>query len=143
MPLSSSLRFKSERFDYSSDLPAEYNAGNRFYGRDVAQFLSADLTRRGFTATFLDEDWGWLVTSTRDGAHIFEVAIYNLAGHGEGGRPGVGEWGLWVRAYEKVRVLGLFSKHREVSVPAELLTAVEQSIGAAGATPEPWDDTPE
>jgi hypothetical protein len=71
------------------------------------------------------------------------VAIYNLAGHGEGGRPGVGEWGLWVRAYEKVRVLGLFSKHREVSVPAELLTAVEQSIGAAGATPEPWDDTPE
>ena len=33
--------FTSDRFDHSSDLPPEANAGNRFYGRDVASFIAA------------------------------------------------------------------------------------------------------
>jgi len=32
--------FKSDRFDYKSDLPEEYNAGNRFYGRDLPGIFS-------------------------------------------------------------------------------------------------------
>lgn len=93
--MSASIKFKSERFDYTSELPAEYNAGNRFYGRDVAEYLVRQFNEQGLAAHCLDEDWGWLVFSARGASPAFEVAIYNLAEHGEGGRPGIGEWGLW------------------------------------------------
>jgi hypothetical protein len=51
--------FTSDRFDHSSELPHEANAGNRFYGRDVAELISAGLAKRGLEASFFDEDWGW------------------------------------------------------------------------------------
>lgn len=101
------LRFQSNRFDFTSELPADCNAGNRFYGGDVAEFLAKELTARGFRADFLDEDWGWFVFHARGSGHDFEIAIYNLAEHGEGGRPDVNEWGLWIRAYERGKTLGL------------------------------------
>lgn len=141
MSLSTSLRFVSERFDYRSELPAEYNAGNRFYGKDVAEFLVAQLEPRGFAADFLDEDWGWLVTGAQ-GPTVFEVAIYNLAEHGEGGRPGVGEWGLWMRSHERTKVLGFLSKRTDVAVPPALVAAIEDAVRAAGAEPMPWQDGP-
>lgn len=134
--------FKSERFDYKSDLPAEYNAGNRFYGKDVADFLSAKLTEQGFSSDYLDEDWGWLIFSAKGGASEFEVAVYNLAEHGEGGRPGVGEWGLWVRSYERRKLLGLMPKRTEVKVSADLLAAVQVAVRSAGAEPEQWEEGP-
>jgi hypothetical protein len=31
--------FTSARFDHTGELPPEANAGNRFYGRDVAGFI--------------------------------------------------------------------------------------------------------
>jgi hypothetical protein len=112
MPQSASIKFKTERFDYRSRLPEEYNAGNCFYGKDVAEFLTGNLTEQGLHAGFLDEDWGWLVFSEKNSSTEFEVAVYNLAEHGEGNRPGVPEWGLWVRAYERKKLLGLVSKGR-------------------------------
>lgn len=39
MSLARTLQFSTERFDYRSSLPQEANAGNRFYGRDVSEFL--------------------------------------------------------------------------------------------------------
>ena len=142
MASSASLKFKSERFDYASDLPAEYNAGNRFYGRDVAAFLSEELTKQGFRSEYLDEDWGWLVLSVREASPEFEVAIYNLAEHGEGSRPGIGEWGLWVRSYERKKLLGLLPKKTEVKVPAELLTAIQAAVRSVGAEPGLWAGGP-
>lgn len=50
--------FRTSRFDFISELPAGYNAGNRFYGRDVAKYLAEELGARGFAADFLDEGWG-------------------------------------------------------------------------------------
>ena len=94
MPLSHSVKFASDRFDYQSNLPADYNAGNRFYGKDVAEFLVSALATKELKADFLDEDWGWLVFSLRGSAPEFEVAIYNLSEHNEGGRPGANQWGL-------------------------------------------------
>lgn len=138
MASSASLKFKSERFDYASDLPAEYNAGNRFYGRDVAALLSAELTRQGFRSDYLDEDWGWLVLSANDVSPEFEVAIYNLAEHGEGSRPGIGEWGLWIRSYERKKLLGLLPKRTEMKVPVELLAAIQAAVRSAGAEAELW-----
>jgi hypothetical protein len=40
MPDAICLRFASERLDYRSGLPEAYNAGDRFYGRDVAEWLA-------------------------------------------------------------------------------------------------------
>jgi hypothetical protein len=138
--LSKSIAFQTEQFDYTSDLPDEYNAGNRFYGRDVAAYLAHELTTHGFPADFLDEDWGWLVSEANDAASPFQVAIYNLSEHREGGRPGANEWGLWVRAFERKKVLGLFSKNVEVTVPPTLEAAVVGAIQALGANPTEWKD---
>jgi len=137
-----SLRFDSERFDYSSTLPEDFNAGNRFYGRDVAEFLASELGQRGFETSFLDEDWGWLVSGRNADALRFEVAIYNLADHGEGNRPGIGAWGLWVRAYRVGKLLGFLPRTTEIAVPSELETAVGTAIRAAGAEPQAWTDGP-
>jgi len=57
-------------------LPPEANAGNRFYGRDVAEFISDGLTGRGLEAGFLDEDWGWQVHGVRPDGLLVEVSIY-------------------------------------------------------------------
>ena len=143
MPLSQSIQFKSERFDYKSELPVDSNAGNRFYGSDVAEFLASELTARGLKADFLDEDWGWLVFSHKGSEPEFEVAIYNLSEHSEGGRPGTNEWGLWVRSYMRGKRFGLIPKRTEVAVSVRLADAVAQAITAAGAVPEPWRGGPE
>lgn len=143
MPLSYSVQFTSERFDYCSELPDDYNAGNRFYGRDVAEFIASALTTKGLKTDFLDEDWGWLVFSQKGSTLEFEIAIYNLSEHSEGGRPGTNKWGLWVRSYERRRLLGLLPKKTEVAVPTVVSEAIHQAVSAAGATPEPWVDGPQ
>jgi hypothetical protein len=142
MPKSASIRFKTERFEYKSQLPEDYNAGNRFYGKDVAEFLSASLTEQGLTSDYLDEDWGWLVFNQKGFSPEFELAIYNLAEHGEGDRPGVPEWGLWLRAYERRRLVGLSPKKSLVEVPSKLLSAIQAAVRASGAEPMPWEDGP-
>jgi len=144
MPLCVAIRFESDRFDYSSELPEEYNAGNRFYGRDLAEFLATNLTEQGYAADFLDEDWGWLVFTKRGTAPEFELAIYNLAAHGEGGRLGVavGEWGLWIRSYEKRKLLGFVPRRIEVQVPQQVLLAIQAAVNSSGSQAESWQDGP-
>jgi hypothetical protein len=88
MPLGLSLRFQSDRFDHRSELPEDCNAGNRFYGKDVAEFVATGLAARGHAAAVNDEDWGWLVSGRQSDGNPFEVAIYNLSEHREGGKPG-------------------------------------------------------
>ena len=68
--------FTSNRFDHRSELPPEYNAGNRFYGRDVAEFVSAGLRARGLDSSFFDEDWGWMVHAGMPDDGVLEVAVY-------------------------------------------------------------------
>jgi hypothetical protein len=138
--MSHALTFESERFDYRSELPAEYNAGNRFYGKDLAAYLAEGLSERGFASDFLDEDWGWLVFATRDAREDHEVAVYNLSEHREGGRPGVSRWGLWIRQHERRKALLFFSRRTEVEVSPALLEAVRGCVQASGATPADWVD---
>lgn len=136
------LRFESERFDYRSELPADANAGNRFYGRDLAEWLAEALNGAGMACEVVDEDWGWLVDSRRGHSLRFEIAVYNLADHGEGGRAGIGAWGLVARCHEPRSLLGLPLGVRTVLVPAELRTVIEGAIRAAGAEPRRWDEAP-
>jgi len=140
--LDKALRFRTERFDYTSDLPADANAGNRFYGRDAAAFLCERLQARGLEADFLDEDWGWLVHGRADASTRFEIAVYNLDAHGEGGRAGAPEWGLWIRAFERTNRLLVLTRRIEVEVPAAVETTVREAIAELGASVQDWTDGP-
>ena len=48
------FEFTSDRFDHSAELPPEANAGNQFYGRDVASFVAEGLSKRGLDTSFID-----------------------------------------------------------------------------------------
>ena len=133
-----SISFKTERFDYKSELPENINAGNRFYGKDVAEFIVQHLGSVGLKADYSDEDWGWLVFSVKGQVPIFQVAVYNLAEYRGATERGIPEWGLWIQAYETRKVLGIIAKRHEVPVPSEVHMAIKSSIRAAGAVPEQW-----
>lgn len=134
-----SLRFTTDRFDYQSDLPPESNAGNRFYGGDVAAFLVDGLAPRRWSGSFIDEDWGWLVTASDETGRFFDVAIYNLNDHGEGGRPGAAAWGLWLHAYEVRRTLGI-RRRAGTSIPIDVEETLRAIFVVAGITLTQWDD---
>ena len=140
MPPGTSLRFTSSRFDHASELPAEYNAGNRFYGRDVALWLAEALTARGLPADFMDEDWGWLVFSRRETTRDFEAAVYYLGEADGDSASDSDDWGLWLRAHERGKQFGLLPRRVEVPVPGDVDAAVRAAIASIGATPMPWDD---
>jgi hypothetical protein len=142
MSLSASISFKSERFDYTSELPEDMNAGNCFYGKDVAEFIVEELRTSDLPADYLDEDWGWLIHSLKGQIPIFEVAVYNLADYNGAAERGIPEWGLWIRAYESRKLLGLLPKRQQIPVPPAVLKAVESAVRAAGAEPKPWEGGP-
>ena len=133
------IQFVSGKFDFESKLPEEYNAGNRCYGRDVAVFIATSLTAQGMKSDFLGEDWGWLVFSLKGTKPEFDVAVYNMAD--ENGSA-TSKWGLWVRSYERSKLLGLIPKRTEVVVPPSLITALKTAVLSAGAKPLPWPDAP-
>ena len=91
MSLSTSISFKTERFDYRSELPGDINAGNRFYGKDVAEFIVEQLKSNGLNAAYLDEDWGWLVFSLKGQTPIFQIAVHNLAEYNGATERGIPE----------------------------------------------------
>lgn len=142
MTFDKSISFKTERFDYSSVLPNEYNAGNRFYGKDAAAYLCEQLTAVGLAANYLDEDWGWLLEGDWAPSTTFEIATYNINDHGDGNRPGAPEWGLWIRAFQQAKVWGVFPKKTQVAVPEVVIAAVNGAITALGSVPEVWADGP-
>jgi hypothetical protein len=124
------LEFTSDRFDHTSQLPEEANAGNRFYGRDVAEFIVAGLGERGFDASFVDEDWGWQVHVARDGGAMFEISIYH---NPDDDHAREDDWALMLRSLRKERALGMFNRFREVPVDdgqASALEAVFEKIDA-------------
>jgi hypothetical protein len=71
------FEFESDRFDHSSELPADANAGNRFYGRDVAEFIADGLAAHGFRTRFVDEDWGWWVEARAANGPSLEIGVYH------------------------------------------------------------------
>lgn len=133
-----SVRFKTERFEYRAALPEDANAGNRFYGRDVAEFLAKGLAAPSLDMQFIDEDWGWLVFGKAKDDKFLEIAIYNLSEDGTPGQNGTNEWGLWLKAREKVKWLGVLSKTREVEVPEEFSAGLHRLLERSGITPVEW-----
>jgi hypothetical protein len=114
--------FTSDRFDHASDLPPEANAGNRFYGRDVAEFVSDGLAERGLDASFLDEDWGWQAHARRSDDSVLEVSVYHNPEEDPGAED---EWALMLRALRSQRLLGFVPRFRETEVDDEAIAALE------------------
>ena len=143
MTSSVSLKFNSGRFDFKSELPEQYNAGNRFYGSDLAEFLSEGLASTGSKANCFDEDWGWMVSYSNERGQNVEIAIYNLSEHMEGGRPGAPVWGLWMRAFSRKKVLGFIPRTVEAEFPQDLIKIVYDIFEREGITLEAWEDGPD
>jgi hypothetical protein len=117
------LELESDRFDHTSELPAEANAGNRFYGRDVAEFVRSGLSAHGVDARVVEEDWGWLVLARPPGATV-EIAVYhNLDDDPEKDDT----WNLMVRRRER-RLL--FPAERPVD--AETMRALDEMCRVGG-----------
>lgn len=120
--------FTSDRFDHSSELPPDANAGNRFYGRDVASFVAEGLSKRGLEASFLDEDWGWQAHAKRPDGSVLEISIYHNPDEDPAGEN---DWALMVRSLRKERRLGI-SRFRETELDADAVTDFESVFGDAG-----------
>ena len=119
----------SDRFDHSSELPPDANAGNRFYGRDVAELVSDGLAARGFEASFLDEDWGWQTHGRRPDGSVLEVSVYH---NPEEDPESADDWALLVRLLRKEPFLGVLSRFGETEVDRESIAALEDVFRAVG-----------
>ena len=120
--------FTSDRFDHSSKLPPEANAGNRFYGRDVASFVAEGLSERGLDTSFLDEDWGWQAHAKWPDGSVLEISIYHNLGEDPAAED---DWTLMVRALRTRRKLGI-SHLRETEVDADAVAALEDVFRESG-----------
>ena len=124
-----SFTFTSDRFDHTSELPPEYNAGNRFYGRDVAELVSAGLQARGLDGSFFAEAWGWMVHAGGREDRVLEIAIY----HNPEGEPATeSDWSLMVRSLRKEKWLGVLPRFKEEEVDAEAQAALDDVFREAG-----------
>ena len=124
----------SDRFDHSSELPPDANAGNRFYGRDVAELVSNGLALRGYEASFLDEDWGWQAHGRRPDGSVLEVSVY----HNPEEDPATeDDWALLVRLLRKERFLGVLSRFGETEVDPDAIAALEDVFGDVGVELRP------
>jgi len=121
--------FTSERFDVSSVLPPDTNAGNRFYGRDVAEFVSNGLAERGLDASFLDEDWGWQAHGRRPDGSVLEVSVYN---NPDDDPARENEWALMLRVLAKQRTFGVVTRFRGIEADPAAIATLEDVFRACG-----------
>jgi hypothetical protein len=128
--------FTSDRFDHDSELPPDVNAGNRFYGRDVAEFVSTGLAARGFDTSFFDEDWGWQAHAARADGTVLEISVYH---NPEDDQAAPDEWALMLRSLRKERAFAVLSRFRETEVDADASSALEDVFRAGGISLRPRD----
>ena len=116
------FEFTSDRFDHASELPAEANAGNRFYGRDVAEFISTGLGERGFDVAYLDEDWGWQAHGRRPDGSVLEVSVYH---NPDDDHDRENDWAIMARSLHKERMLGIVPHFRESEIDDDAIATLE------------------
>ena len=131
--------FTSDRFDHSSELPARYNAGNRFYGRDVAEFVSAGLSARGMESSVFDEDFGWMVHAPLPEDGVLEAAVYH---NPEGGAGTDSDWALMMRAVSKEKWLGFLPRVKERELDPDVVAKLEDVFRQSGIRLQRQPDGP-
>ena len=121
--------FATDRFDHSSGLPARHTVGNRFYGRDVAEFISAGLNARGMESSVFEEDFGWMVDAPLADAGVFEVAVY----HNPGGAAATeSDWALMVRAVSKEKWLRSVPRVKGRELDPRVVAKLEAAFRESG-----------
>jgi hypothetical protein len=121
--------FTTDRFDHDSQLPSRGNAGNRFYGRDVAEFASAGMNARGMESSVFEEDFGWMAHAPLPDDGVFEVAVYH---NPEAGPAAGSQWALLVRSVSKEKWLGVLPRVRERELDANALATLEEVFRESG-----------
>lgn len=121
--------FTTDRFDRSTDRQTRPNAGDRFYGRDVAEFVSAGLNARGLESSVFEEDFGWMVHAPLPDDGVFEVAVY----HDPEGEPATEtDWALQVRAVSTEKWLRVVPRVKERELDPDAVAALEDVFRRAG-----------
>ena len=128
MPKSYGIQFQSKRFDQTSILPDNFNAGNKFYGSDLAKFITDKLGLLDYA--IVDEDWGWLITGTSNGMRIdYGISDWHDIDNAFGGKPKVAQktdanWYIVITAYYQSRILGFIPSSKQVDCPEVIGNAV-------------------
>ncbi len=130
------IQFYSDRFDQTSELPKTINAGNRFYGSDLANYIKNRLSLTAFEV--IDEDWGWLVTGNMDGMRVdYGISDWHEINEQFGGTPdGIpknkANWCIIISTYRTSRFLGVVPYSKQVDCPEHIgqsLTSILTSEG--------------
>lgn len=140
--LEKAILFTSSRFDFTSELPDDDNAGNQLYGRDLAAWLCERLHARGLDAGFFDEDWGWQIGGSVAPGTTYWIGVYCLRDESGPGATQAPDWGLRLRASKREKWFWRLEKTVKVAVPPAVETAVLEAIEAIGASPRAWEDGP-
>lgn len=123
------VSFTTNRFDHASKFPGRDKAGNRFYGRDVAEFVSAGMNAKGMESSVFEEDFGWMVHAPLPDDGVFEVAIYH---NPEVGPAKGSQWALLVGSVSKEKWLGVVPRVKERELDPRALATLEKVFREAG-----------
>jgi hypothetical protein len=122
---------QTELFDYKGPIPKEFNAGNMFYGSDLAKYLVTSLERHGLSLDYLDEDWGWYVSGDFGSGGSVALSVRNycfeqelLLNKPEEGN-GENRWLIVAEEFRRSKLLGFIPQNKKVSVSPELVGIVE------------------
>jgi hypothetical protein len=104
--------FETDKFRLSGPLPEDANAGNQFYGEDMAQWICESLP--AWQLDYSDEDWGWWVSSIRESAPADEQNTVCVYAYPSDSQPAnSGSWMLMVESERKVPWLKFFSRWKQ------------------------------
>jgi hypothetical protein len=133
------LRFRTEAFDYKGPIREDANAGNKFYGEDMALALETYVKPHTTHIVCIDEDWGWYLDFAQTDGRITEVGVYNEAvadGPAEGN--GTNEWALRFQQYVPGKRFGFIPKKEKVDPSPELRGLLEGFVRQHGGTVLEW-----
>lgn len=126
------IEIESDRFDHTSELPEESNAGNRFYGKDLAEYLCNGFRPFGIDAGFMDEDWGWLVEGRTEGGSHVEMGVYDGAAPTEPPTSTPHLWRLSLRMLVQQKWLMFFTRWVETPADPAVLDALKKILSRDG-----------
>ena len=121
--------FTANRFDHEAQLPSQHNADDRFYGRDVAEFVSVGMNAKGMKSSVFEEDFGWMVHAPVPDDGVFEIAVYHNPQVG----PAAGSpWALLVRSVSKEKWLGVLPRVSERELDPKAVATLEAVFAESG-----------
>ncbi|CAN5160318.1 hypothetical protein BH11PLA2_BH11PLA2_43210 [soil metagenome] len=126
------LEFTTDRFKLTGPLPDDNNAGNQFYGEDLAKWLCETLP--AWKLDHMDEDWGWLVFTTKDympADQRHSICVYAYPAENQGASDH-GHWMLSILCEYKVKWLGLLKRWKHGPYHSDLAKEVIAGLESLG-----------